>query len=192
MTRQHDWVPHSRHPLYKKVAVTTVPYINGHLTPLGMAKGTTLGDWYANTFLTEAFNPYDAAYVEWSNPKTRTSLTVEQMNGAEKVFIPVYRRLFRLMTGNLLATDPDPEGMGFPKRPDGSRTPAPVATEAPGFDTPSSTPPRLTSSSSTATTGGASSTSPCGGKIRAAKKAPGASCMKRPCRKKARRPLLFF
>jgi hypothetical protein len=103
MTGQHDRVPHSRHELYKKVAVTTVPYINGHLTPLGMAKGTPLGDWYANTFLTEAFNPYDTAYIEWRNPKTRTSPIVEQMNGAEKVFIPAYRQLNRLMAGNLLA-----------------------------------------------------------------------------------------
>jgi hypothetical protein len=56
------------------------------------------------------------------------------MDTAVKNFIPSFREFHELMLGNPFVTDTDLIGMGFPERPAGGRTPAPVATDPPSYD----------------------------------------------------------
>ena len=129
-----NWLPRPRQKVYELVTETTVPYIDANLDRLGMGNTTTLGIWYKQEFNVKGYDPYVTAYAGWINPETRTPSATLAMAEAEKVFISYFRELYRQMKANLLVTNLDLEKMGFPIRPGGGHTPAPVANEAPEFN----------------------------------------------------------
>jgi hypothetical protein len=134
MKANKDWVPTSRDKLHRMVSQCTIPVIDRNRTRFGMESGTPLGGWYSTEFILKGYDPFAAAFNKWTDPEKRTPLVVTTMKETEKTFIPYLRELRKLMTANPLVTDVDLESMEFPKRPDGSRTPSPVATESPEFD----------------------------------------------------------
>jgi hypothetical protein len=131
--KQKRWLPQSRQKVYEMVTELTVPYIDANLVRFGMTDTSPLGKWYLQEFSAKGYNPYVAAYTPWANPATCTPLVIRTMSDVEKVFIPYYRELYKLMKANPLVTNTDLEAMGFPKRSAGGRTPSPVATDVPEF-----------------------------------------------------------
>jgi hypothetical protein len=134
MATNKDWVPKGHDKLYRMVTQCTVPVIDRNRTRFGMESGTPVGDWYSDDFIVKGYTPYTTAFAKWTDPEKRTPLVVTTLLETEKNFIPYLRELHKLMTGNPLVTDVDLISMEFPRRPDGSRTPSPVATESPEFD----------------------------------------------------------
>ena len=98
-----------------------------------MENGTPLGDRYSNVFILKGYNPYAAAFGKWTDPEKRTPLVVTTIRETRKTLVAYLRQLHKLMKGNPLVTDADLISMEFPRRPNGLRTPAPVAVESPDF-----------------------------------------------------------
>ncbi|MDR2809005.1 MAG: hypothetical protein LBB84_00395 [Tannerellaceae bacterium] len=131
--RSKNWLPHSRQKVYEKVTEVTVPYLDANATRFGMEDTAVLGKWYKQEFSAKGYNPYVTAYAAWVNPETRTPIAIAAMREAEKVFLPYYRELYKLVKANPLVTDTDLEAMGFPSREADTPTPSPVAVDAPEF-----------------------------------------------------------
>ncbi|MDR1644241.1 MAG: hypothetical protein LBS05_00225 [Tannerellaceae bacterium] len=131
--RRNDWLSKKHTEIHSKVTTNTVPYLDSKLKEFGMKAGTLLGDWYINEFKTKALLPYLEAYDAWADPSTRTTPVTTLFLEAEKNLVAAYRELYRLLKANPYVTDAHLERMAFPKRPDGKRTPAPIAPLPPGF-----------------------------------------------------------
>ncbi|MDR1644698.1 MAG: hypothetical protein LBS05_02570 [Tannerellaceae bacterium] len=129
----NDWLPSNHLELYKKVTGYTVPYLDAHLEEFGMKPGTPLGDWYAGTFKVEIYAPYVEAFENWSNSAQRTPISAVALRDAERILIPAYRNLYRMLKNNPLVENADLAHMGYPARTNGSRSPAPVAIHPPNF-----------------------------------------------------------
>jgi hypothetical protein len=112
--------------------MTATGHIDSNIVRLGMAETTPFGIWYLK-FLEGPAARYKVRFLEWENEATRTQIIIEKMAEAEEEFVPAFRELYHLMVANPLATDADLTACGFPKRRSGGNTPAPVATEIPGF-----------------------------------------------------------
>ncbi|MDR1500575.1 MAG: hypothetical protein LBI58_06295 [Tannerellaceae bacterium] len=126
------WLPRARvalHTLIKGVK----SFIDVNAERLAMDKTTRLGDWYKLVFCA-AFDPYDADYLLWEDPDTRTFMGTEKLKASEKIIIPLFRELYSLLKGNPLVKDADLKAMNLPERSSNEHHPAPVATEAPAFD----------------------------------------------------------
>ncbi|MDR2811327.1 MAG: hypothetical protein LBB84_12390 [Tannerellaceae bacterium] len=133
MGKTKDWVPRGHTELFTLVVTILVPYFDLNRIRFGMIAGTPAGDWYDATFTVKTYNPYVTAYNLWISPSTRTPLVVDDLAETEKAMIDRLRQLNKMLIGDPAVTDTDLDAMGFPKRPTNSRTPAPVATDAPRF-----------------------------------------------------------
>jgi hypothetical protein len=111
----------------------TVQHIDANLGRFGMTEETVTGKWYRN-FIDGPKKQLTEAYDGWKDPATRTRMDMDRMADAQKKFVPEYRKLYALMRGNPVVANSDLDAMGFPKRPSGTRTPAPVADQPPGFE----------------------------------------------------------
>jgi hypothetical protein len=132
MAKRKRWLPTNRKELYDLLLQATA-YIDANLDRFGMQETTVIGKWDQD-FYDGPCRKYKDAFLKWENASTRTKADTDDMIDAEKLFLPAFRKLYKIMTANPVATDGDLERMGFPKRPTGERTPAPVASEPPGFE----------------------------------------------------------
>jgi hypothetical protein len=132
MTTRKQWLPTNRKAVYD-LLVQATGYIDANLNRFGMQDTTVIGKWYQD-FYDGPNHKFKQAYLEWEDSSTRTKEDADNMNDADKLLRPAFRELYKIMTANPVVTDADLERMGFPKRPTGEYTPAPVEKEPPGFE----------------------------------------------------------
>jgi hypothetical protein len=95
---------------------------------IGLESGTPLGNWIDGVFYPKYSNFHDT-YVAWKDKATRTKIKIDNLNDAEKEFIPVYQRLYsHYIKPNELVTNAMLEQMGFPKRNSDKPSPNPPPT----------------------------------------------------------------
>jgi hypothetical protein len=141
MSRIQDWLPRSPEALFNQ-ASQTVNYLSivANRVRMGLGDGTPQGEWFDADF-TPKFDAFSSAWSNYRDPATRTKILITQLDEAEKVFNPAYRKLYTgFLKDSPLVTDDDLVAMGLPKRPSGERHPSPVAAKAPDCDTDTSVP----------------------------------------------------
>ncbi|MDR3133124.1 MAG: hypothetical protein LBU42_03775 [Prevotellaceae bacterium] len=112
-----DWIPQARQERYHLAERTTHYLINpARRTRMGLAPDTPLGQWLDNTFI-PAFTNVTGAFTAWSDQANRTPIVIATLVMTEKVFIPLFRQLYRLLKGDPLISNTDFEAMGLPLRP---------------------------------------------------------------------------
>jgi hypothetical protein len=126
------WLPRGKKDL-TLLAIKSVDYTSHNRDKLGMQATTDLGKWF-DAFEAGSFSRLVTNYGRWENEATRTKQISDDMNDAVKAFIPDFREFHSLVLGNPLVKDSDLDGMGFPKRSSGGRSPAPVADVPPGYE----------------------------------------------------------
>jgi hypothetical protein len=95
---------------------------------IGLGPNAPQGYWIDREYLPR-YAAFDAAYQAWEDEMNRTQLQIDDLEDAEKAFIPVYRRLYsHYLKPNDLVTNANMESMGFPKRSDAKPTPNPPPT----------------------------------------------------------------
>jgi hypothetical protein len=99
-------------------------------TKLGFGSGTPLGTWKADV-LFPALGASHSAYLAWENDEERSKKIEQALLDAEQALMPLYVQMLGMAYFNPLASNTDLEAMGFPKREEDTRQPAPVADEAP-------------------------------------------------------------
>jgi hypothetical protein len=97
---------------------------NTNIVRMGL---TGLESWI-NGEVNTSFTNVNTAYALWANAATQTKMVTDDLNDAEKIFKPLYRKLYNVLRTGPLVHDSDLEAMGLPKRSDTPRTPSPIPT----------------------------------------------------------------
>jgi hypothetical protein len=131
MARGKDWLE-KNHTKMNAQAKATMAFLNvaANRVRIGFPADSPPGIWL-DTVFKPSYTACNTAYEDWKDKWSRTPLKTIALRAAEKVFKPNYREAYRLLKGNPLVTDEDLETMMLPKRPDGTRHEAPVATTHP-------------------------------------------------------------
>lgn len=122
-----EWVRKSFEGLYDQTTAT-VKYLDGKFGDFGI-NGTSAA-WINNVFK-PAQTTYVNAFLAWQNDADRTPAKITTLHTAREELVPLYRELNRMLRGLPTVSDTDLQKMALPKRPAGSRTPAPVPTSFP-------------------------------------------------------------
>ncbi|MDR3134322.1 MAG: hypothetical protein LBU42_09960 [Prevotellaceae bacterium] len=128
----HDWLEQNHEALHMQ-ATFTHNYITSQpaRNRMGFGADTLQGEWLDNHFSPQ-YADYSAAYLNWENEPERTKGKTTALYSAEKVFKPLYRKLYTgLLKNNPLVRSEDLLRMGLPEHPSGKRVPAPVSTNYP-------------------------------------------------------------
>jgi hypothetical protein len=97
-----------------------------------MGPESRYGDWYKLKFL-PVYNEYVTAFSDYIDVDKRTPTVTDRLKRLEKELRPLTRTLYASLRGNILVLDEDYDAMGLPKKSDGERHPAPIATLPPAF-----------------------------------------------------------
>ena len=122
-----EWMKHNHEELYKQSSQTLL-YLEGKFGDWGINGKSA--EWI-NTIVKPAHRENSDSFLAWQNESERTPAKTATLKRTEAVFIPLYRELYKFLTGNPLVLDEDLVKMGFPERPSGKRTPAPVPVSFP-------------------------------------------------------------
>ena len=123
------WMKRGHTSLHTQATKTNTWLVSGsNRNIIGLGPSTPLCNW-----LDEVFHPAYVglrdAYLDWEDEDNRTRLKVANLEDAEKVFVPVYRRLYsHFIKPNELVTNAMLEEMGFPKRNSDKPSPNPPPT----------------------------------------------------------------
>ena len=122
-----DWLKRSHEELCKQSA-QTLTYLEGKFGDWGINGKSA--EWI-NTVVKPAYNDNWNAFLAWENQSERTPSKTAALKRTEAVFIPLYRELYKFLTGNPLVLDEDLLKMDMPERRSGKRTAVPVPTTVP-------------------------------------------------------------
>jgi hypothetical protein len=129
--RKHHWLPRT-HQGVKDSATRFVGGFPGCRARISFGANTPIGEWTdANVF--PAMGTLSTKFNAWSDPATRTKLSIIELNQAEEVYLAFYVMLYEMFTASPLVENTDLESMGFPARSTDERVKAPVADKAPAY-----------------------------------------------------------
>ncbi|MDR1724124.1 MAG: hypothetical protein LBR84_09345 [Tannerella sp.] len=100
---KNEWVPKGHEDLHTQANQTaTYLAVSTNLTRMGLSGASS---WISTEF-TSKLTPMNTAYTAWQNPATRTPELIANLNNAEAVFVPAYRKLYTgFLRENPLVTD---------------------------------------------------------------------------------------
>ncbi|MDR0385824.1 MAG: hypothetical protein LBH60_07080, partial [Prevotellaceae bacterium] len=126
MEVKRNWFPSSRRTRYTLITRTSsFMGVPANRTSIGFDSSTPNGVWY-DTDYSPVLDVYNSTYRIWDDPATSSVVARDNLTDAEKEFFPMYREFYRIVKGSPLVTNGNLEEMGFPPRPDNSRTRHPV------------------------------------------------------------------
>jgi hypothetical protein len=135
MSANKDWLSRRHEDLYEQ-SKQTVDYltVDDNRIRMGFTEGTMQGQWFDQTFI-PARNAFVEAYEAWLNPALRNAALVAALFDAEKLFKPLYRKLYvGFLKASPLVTDADLVSMGMPERSNGTRSVARIPDTVPAAD----------------------------------------------------------
>jgi hypothetical protein len=109
-------------------------FVTGFTTPFRARTGYG-ADMPQGKYFTDDLFPlittYTTAHDAWKVKAKRNPDDIKALKNAEAALLPVFYKIVKMITENQLVTDSDLNDLGFPPRPTGESTPAPVAKTVP-------------------------------------------------------------
>jgi hypothetical protein len=143
MSSTHDWLERNHEDLYDQATQTkTYILLPENRDRMGFSPGTAQGIWLDGEFVPH-YTTFETAFTNWKDPSSRTKTITRDLEDAEDLFKPTYRKLYTgFLKESPLVTHHDLEAMGLPVRP-GGHTPSPIPTSSPDSDANTGTPRRI-------------------------------------------------